>query len=195
MSEVVPSWWCSWSAAARDARLRLRRSERAAWQVVTEDREAANQAVKSGVLRQLACGFLYGDDGKPVVYDDARLNHILAWCDDLKGRPGLIFYEFVELGDQLREFVPKNILLAQINSMSHGVEGLQKTYHDCLFAAPVWSRDQREQAVGRVWRQGSTAEVVNVTTLVCDDTLDDVVLARVAGNARWMELFKQHLGE
>jgi hypothetical protein len=34
---------------------------------------------------------------------------------------------------------------------------------------------------------------VTVTTLVCNDTLDDVVMERVAGNARWMELMTAHL--
>jgi SNF2 family DNA or RNA helicase len=56
----------------------------------------------------------------------------------------------------------------------------------------MWSRDATEQAIGRVWRTGQTKEV-NVTTLVCDDTLDDLVMQRVEDRGEWMKLFKKHL--
>jgi hypothetical protein len=82
--------------------------------------------------------------------------------------------------------------LAQISSLSHGVEGLQHEYSDMLFAQPPWSRDSREQAIGRVWRQGQT-KPVTVTTLICKNSLDEIVVSRVEGRAVWMELFKEHL--
>ena len=84
------------------------------------------------------------------------------------------------------------VLLAQINSLSHGVDGLQHVCSDILFYHPMWSRDAHEQAIGRVWRTGQTEEV-NVTTLVCNDTLDALVMQRVEGRGEWMKLFKQHL--
>ncbi|HCQ00443.1 MAG TPA: hypothetical protein DIT99_06985, partial [Candidatus Latescibacteria bacterium] len=113
------------------------------------------------------------------------------WAKGLKGEPGIIFYEFVEQLVQLEE-LPDNIMRAQVQSMSHGIDGLQHEFADVLFVQPAWSRDIAEQAVGRVWRQGQT-KPVTVTTLVCRDTLDDLVMARVENRAKWMELFKQHL--
>jgi SNF2 family DNA or RNA helicase len=50
-----------------------------------------------------------------------------------------------------------------------------------------------EQAVGRVWRQGQE-KPVTVTTLVCNDTLDELVMARVEDRGQWMKLFRAHLG-
>ena len=89
--------------------------------MIAGDVEAANEAVKSGKLRQIASGFMYGDDDDVVYLDDSRV-----------------------------------------------------------------------EAIGRVWRTGQTEEV-NVTTLVCNDTLDALVMQRVEGRGEWMKLFKQHL--
>lgn len=160
--------------------------------MVVDEVEAANQAVKSGKLRQLASGFIYPTVGaEPVAYSHERLFAALEWSRSLLGRPGLIFYEFVEQGAWAEHFA-RHITFAQINSMSHGVEGLQHKFADVLFIQPVWSRDQYKQAVGRVWRQGQT-EPVTVTTLMANDTLDDVVVARCEDNAQWMEMFKKHM--
>tara|TARA_R110000803_G_scaffold49990_11_gene103920 strand:- start:951 stop:2228 length:1278 start_codon:yes stop_codon:yes gene_type:complete len=166
--------------------------------MVTDDREAANEAVKSGVLRTIASGFTYRDDHSVVIHDWARHDAMKEWAAALDGRPGLIFYEFVFQGvwndtaPKPDEEQPHNVTFAQINSMSHGVDGLQHEFADVLFLQPVWSRDAHEQAIGRVWRQGQM-KPVNVTTLICNDTLDDLVVARVEDRGEWMKLFKQHL--
>ena len=159
--------------------------------MVTDDREAANEAVKSGVLRTIASGFTYRDDHSVVIHDWARHDAMKEWAAALDGRPGLIFYEFVFQG-VWNDTAPSNVTFAQINAMSHGVDGLQHEFADVLFLQPVWSRDAHEQAIGRVWRQGQTKEVT-VTTLICNDTLDDLVVARVEDRGEWMKLFKQHL--
>jgi SNF2 family DNA or RNA helicase len=172
--------------------------------MVTDDREAANEAVKSGVLRQISSGFVYLEDDNVVTYDWARYDAACQWMKSLQGRPGVIFYEFKAQGrilndlscftDDIKYFTSgdKDLLAAQINSLSHGVDGLQDVCSDILFYHPMWSRDATEQAIGRVWRTGQTKEV-NVTTLVCDDTLDDLVMQRVEDRGEWMKLFKKHL--
>jgi len=159
--------------------------------MVIEDRESSNQAVKSGVLRQLGSGFYYQDNGVATALDTARADAACHWAKSLKGEPGIIYYEFVEQLIQL-EKLPDNIMRAQIQSMSHGIDGLQHKFSAVCFYQPPWSRDQREQSVGRVWRTGQE-HPVTVTTLVCDNTLDEPVMARVDDRGKWMELFKQHL--
>ena len=119
----------------------------------------------------------------------------------------VVFYEFVEhkrtlqalarhqATEDIDEFMKRDgpdILLAQVNSLSHGVDGLQHVCSDILFYHPMWSRDATEQAIGRVWRTGQT-KPVNVTTLVCENTLDDLVTERVEDRGAWMKLFMQHL--
>ena len=175
------------------------------------DADAVNEAVKSGKLRQIASGFLYTEDDnqkkKGNIIDSARIDIAVDWWLDIDKRPAVIFYEFVEQGDRLKKVFSKHlsssvedfkkgkgtILIAQINSLSHGVDGLQYVSHDGLFYHPMWSRDSMEQAEGRLWRTGAK-ETVNITTLVCGNTLDDLVMTRVEDRAEWMRMFKKHLG-
>jgi superfamily II DNA or RNA helicase len=168
------------------------------------DVEAANEAVKSGKLRQLASGFLY-DEEEVEVFDQTRGAQATYWrlCSGLKV---VVFYEYKHQYEVLMDAIPGSItdvkefiesnkhetLLAQVNSLSHGIDGLQDVCSDVLFYHPMWSRDATEQAVGRVWRTGQKHEV-NVTTLVCRNTLDDLVLDRVEDRGEFMKLFTKHL--
>lgn len=166
--------------------------------------EAANEAVKSSKLRQVASGFIYVGE-ETTSLDSARVNEAVEWCRQLGHRKGIIFYEYVEQLEQLKSRLLNTtqdvtafkqgdyrVLLAQINSLSHGVDGLQKVCSDMLMYHPFWSRDATEQSTGRLHRTGQKNEVT-VTTLVCDDTLDDLVLARVEDRGVWMRLFLKHL--
>lgn len=168
------------------------------------DVEAVNAAVRDGKLRQLSSGFVYSEVKAIIEYDNARIDAAVDWWLSHK-RPCVIFYEYVAQGEKLQSVFRKQlsasveefiqgkgkVLVAQISSLSHGVDGLQFA-HDALFFHPVWSRDQKEQAIGRLWRTGQQHEVA-ITTLVCDNTLDDVVVARVEGRAEWMDLFTKHM--
>jgi hypothetical protein len=142
------------------------------------------------------------------VYDSQRRDAAVEWWLGIDKRPAVIFYEYVEQGESLQRVFRKYlsasvedfkasegcVLVAQINSLSHGIEGLQHVSHDALMYQPCWSRDAAEQARGRLWRTGASMPV-NITTLVCNDTLDDLVLDRVEGRGEWMKLFREHLGE
>lgn len=160
-------------------------------ELIVGDVVAANAAVMSGKLRQIASGFAYDEAGEVVRYDRRRedaLRQLLLRCP-----PALVFYEYVEQGLQVERAVAgTGSRAAQINAMSHGVDGLQHEFSHVVFYHPGWSRDAWEQAYGRVWRTGQTSPVT-VTTLMCDDTLDDVVVARVEGRGEWMDLFTAHL--
>ena len=188
-------------------------------EMVVETVEAANEAVKSGKLRQIASGFLYEVIGhtrtgkvinKARILDTARVNAMIRWHWSLNGRPGIIYYEYVEHLDAIKHHFRGNqfkqltedidefkagewqLLAAQFNSMSHGVDGLQHVCHDALIYHPLWSRDATEQAMGRLWRTGQRWDV-DITTLVCEGTLDDLVMERVEDRAEWMKIFRVHL--
>ena len=167
------------------------------------DLAAANSAVQTGKLRQIASGFIYDEQHKTRFLDISRVMEAINWVEDLHGEPGIIFFEYIEQGAELSKtlnstFVIENfpkkfpILLAQAQSLSHGIDGLQYSCSNILIYQPIWSRDISEQIVGRVWRKGQTRPV-NVTTLICEDTLDDVVINRVDDRGEWMKLFMAHL--
>ncbi|MEO2140683.1 MAG: DEAD/DEAH box helicase [bacterium] len=170
---------------------------------------AISDAIKSTKLRQIASGFGYRQDGMVDVYDSARAWAFHHWYEVLAERRGIVAYEYTEQRENIMEVLGEGVevtedveafkrgegqlLVAQIGSLSHGVEGLQHVCSNLCIYQPNWSRDTTEQIIGRVWRQGTPAAQINVTTLVCEQTLDDVALARVAGNGRWMEMLEAHL--
>ena len=93
---------------------------------------------------------MYREDSIKVSLDTARIEQLKDWVWSLEGRPGLVFYEYIEQSTWFDDF-DDDIRFAQIHSMSHGVDGLQYQFSDILFLQPIWSRDATEQAVGRVW--------------------------------------------
>ena len=175
---------------------------------------ATNSAVLSGKLRQISSGFAITEDGEVLEYDTARAETLLSILPDT----ALIIYEYNHQLTQIeRVFNTNNIsylsvfggsdkdtavnkfksgninyLVAQALTLSHGVDGLQHATADVIFFAPLWSNDGTIQTIGRVHRTGQT-KPVTITTIVCDDTLDDMILDRVDDKKISMTDFLQHL--
>ena len=182
------------------------------------DAGAANMAVLSNKLRQISCGFVMTEEGEVIEYDTQRARTAVSLFVNECPNGALMLYEFNHQRKQIEEildtacvrymsvyggsdkekaiqaFKAKDIdlLLAQINTLSHGTDGLQYCTDTIIFTQPVWSNDANEQAIGRVWRQGQT-KPVTVLTVVCDETLDDLVLSRLDSKAEHMKVFLQHL--
>ena len=183
---------------------------------VVEGVVAANAAVQSGKLRQLGSGFLYDEEGKIHQIDNKRELEASKWAMNLKGRKGVIFYEyrghleqlkaqfggalFIEggMGNKAQAVIDQfieggdRLLIAQVNAMSHGINGLQHVCSDVLFYHPIWSRDSYEQARDRLWRTGQKDEV-RCSVLSCTQSLDPLVMARVEDNGVWMKIFEEHM--
>lgn len=177
---------------------------------------APNLAVLTSKLRQIASGFILDEAQNVQTFDNARAQACMRYIDSLNGEKVVIIYEYTEQRialmklldragvqavqvyggskETLQEFTEgaASVLLAQKNTLSHGVDGLQHVCRNLLFYQPIWSADATEQAIGRLWRQGQQ-HPVSVNYLICDDTIDDVVMARVDGKAEYMKLFLQHL--
>lgn len=157
---------------------------------------AANAAVASGKMRQIVSGFIYLDDESDadfLRFDTHRLDALEQLLHEIGGDT-LVFYEYAIDKEPVSRVCSqfRNTHCAQIRAMSHGVDGWQHKVNNVVFLQPNWSRDVTEQAYGRVWRTGQTRPVT-VWTLIAADTLDEIVVKRVEGNAIWMELFMAHL--
>jgi len=171
--------------------------------IQSKDVEAANEAVKSGKLRQIGSGFVYDRD-EVIRFDYARQAAFLREIDS-DPAPVLVFYEFEaqkaeikwageSVAFSMQEYDPHEhkVLAVQIRSLSHGVDGLQHKFRRVLFYMPVWSRDAYQQARDRVWRQGQK-NPVDVAVLVCHDSIDQLTLGRVEDRAQWMKTFTDYL--
>lgn len=181
---------------------------------------AANAAVMTSKLRQMASGFALNEDGAVIEYDNFRAEAASKWIEELEGRTAIILYEYNHQRDQLQRVLAQmeilftcvyggsdsegsiaafkdgavQILVAQQSTLSHGVDGLQHVCADLLFFQPCWSKDINEQAQGRIHRQGQTKQV-RVTYLVAENTVDDVVLTRLEDKSQHMSAFMDHLNK
>lgn len=184
----------------------------------SSDVVAVNMAVLSSKLRQISSGFAITEDESIVEFDTQRAKTLVSLLNEQPERPALIIYEYTKQREQIEAELEQNgsryisvfggsdkheaiegfkagkyqYLIAQQNTLSHGTDGLQYACDHIIFFHPLWSNDNTIQSIGRVWRQGQT-KPVTCTTLVCEDTVDDLVLARLDGKAEHMSVFLKHL--
>ncbi len=167
---------------------------------------AANAAVMTGKLQQIACGFIYTDSG------DTRQIHfkkILALNKLLEptatGEKMVVVYQFEEERRRLNTLLDDQWLTFNIEtwenteipylaihprSAGHGLDLTRAS--TLVFMSPIWSRDLTQQTIGRVWRRGQT-KTVNVFTLISEDTIEEQICARESDKAEHHKLLLTHL--
>lgn len=153
---------------------------------------AVNAAVLTGKCRQYTAGALYHDeqDSWEEVHQE-KLNALEDIIEAADG-PVLVAYEFRSDLERLRQRFPQGrtidngdaidswnrgeipILFAHPASAGHGLN-LQDGGHRIVWFSLTWSLELYQQFNGRLHRQGQT-KPVTVHHLVCDDTIDAVVL-------------------
>lgn len=166
-----------------------------------ETHSAANAAVLTARLSQMAAGFVYVDDADLHEYAFTRLH--AAKLDALKeiaeateGTPLLIFYRFTAERRMIAEAFPDAVtvdspdwlarwnrgevpmLLAHPASAGHGLN-LQHGGHTIVWFSPTWDLELYLQANKRLFRQGQQHPVV-VHHVLAERTVDQLVRKRLA---------------
>ena len=184
----------------------------------TEDTEivAANAAVVSSKLRQLAQGFVY-DDGEPRLMWQGRFKKFaLLIKQKLANGPVVATFEFSVAVDEMKKYFPntdiidgkttkseydriraswadgEGRLVLQVRAGSHGLDFLQHSAWQMVHFAPIWSRDAWLQLSGRLDRTGQKHQV-EVTTLMSHGSIDDLVRDRVSAKGKVFKDFLKHL--
>lgn len=158
--------------------------------------DAANAAVLSGKLLQMANGALYDADRKVRVIHDQKLLMLEDLIEQANGQNVLVAYWYQHDHDRIMDhlkakgYKPRNIKtdvdIADWNagkiqvglispaSAGHGLN-IQKGGHILIWYSMIWSLEMYQQTNARLWRQGQT-NVVTVHHIVCKDTVDEDVL-------------------
>lgn len=182
----------------------------------TDTITAANSAVVSGKLRQLAQGFLYHDDGSYTLLWSGRID-ALAELIHTTHEPVVVTYEFSAVLEELLKRFPEadvisgglgksmfnrvmetwrsgkgKLLFLQVKAGSHGLDGLQYSARKLINFAPIWSNDAAQQLVGRLDRTGQTRQV-EVVNLIVRGTIDRSVLRRVKDKGSVFQDFLSHI--
>lgn len=162
------------------------------------DIEAANAAVLSNKLLQLANGAIYNEHGQVQPVHDKKLDALEDLIEAANGKPILIFYTFKHDAARIQARFNANelksaadikawndgkipLLLAHPASAGHGLN-LQAGGNIIVWFGLTWSLELYQQANARLHRQGQTNNVI-VHHLVCDGTIDEDVIQALTGKA------------
>ncbi len=162
-----------------------------------EEIDAANAAVLSGKLLQMANGAIYNDAGEMVPIHDKKLDMLEDLIEQANGQNVLIAYWFrhdhariverltalgyaprdLKSGADIADWNAGKIQVGLISpaSAGHGLN-IQDGGHILIWFSMIWSLEMYQQTNARLWRQGQR-EVVTIHHIVCKDTVDGDVLS------------------
>lgn len=168
---------------------------------------AANAAVASGKLRQIASGGVYLEDREVKHLHNEKTDALVELVEELQGSPLLVPYEFHHDLARIREALGKDvpaingevaakdsvaianawnrgelpILCGHPMAMGHGLNLQGSGSHICWYSM-TWNYELYDQTVRRVWRQGQKKRVI-VHRIVARSTIDEV-LAQVLSSKK-----------
>lgn len=182
-------------------RVKLADKERAVYEQFKQDLvieldgqviDAANAAVLSGKLLQLASGAIYDENGDAIVVHGAKLDALEDLVEAANGQNLLVAYWYKHDLQRIIERFPEarplktstdieawnnseiQIGLIHPASAGHGLN-LQAGGHLLIWFSLTWSLELYQQTNARLYRQGQT-EPVTITHLAAEGTLDEAVL-------------------
>ena len=161
-----------------------------------EEIDAANAAVLTGKLLQMANGAIYTNDRGVIEVHRQKLYMLEDLIEQANGQNVLVAYWFQHDHDRIllhlrdQGYQPRDIKtdadIADWNagkiqvglispaSAGHGLN-IQRGGHILIWFSMIWSLEMYQQTNARLWRQGQT-EVVTAHHIVCRDSVDEDVL-------------------
>ena len=158
--------------------------------------DAANAAVLSGKLLQMANGAIYNDSKEMRVIHDKKLEMLSDLIEQANGQSILVAYWFQHDHQRILDYLTKEgykprdiktdkdiadwnagkiqVGLISPASAGHGLN-LQRGGHILIWFSLVWSLELYQQTNARLWRQGQK-EVVTIHHILTRDTVDEDVL-------------------
>lgn len=178
--------------------------------------EAVNAAVKTQKCLQLANGFIYVDEKRNFeITHEAKLDALESVVEEACGMPVLVSYAFkadlamlkkrfpkgVEIGKDTKTIEKWNkgeipLMFVHPKSAGHGLN-LQYGSNILAFYSIDWNLEERLQVIERIGpvrqAQAGLDRPVFLHYLIAEDTLDEVVLARVDAKKTVMETLVENL--
>ena len=158
--------------------------------------DAANAAVLSGKLLQMANGAVYSSGGEVIRIHDRKLDMLEDLREQANGQNILVSYWFRHDKNRIMERFPEareirtdqdiadwnsgKIQMALISpaSAGHGLN-IQEGGHILIWMSEIWSLELVQQLTARLWRQGQK-HTVTVHHVICKNTVDEDVLKAVS---------------
>lgn len=153
--------------------------------------DAANAAVLSGKLLQMANGAVYDEDKNVIHIHDRKLDALEDLIEGANGKPVLVAYWFqhdaerikkrfqvreIKTSKDIEDWNAGKIPVAIIHpaSAGHGLN-LQQGGSTMILFSMFWSLELYQQVLKRIHRQGQTETVV-IHHIIAKDTIDEDVM-------------------
>jgi len=152
---------------------------------------APSAGVLVNKLLQLTSGAVYDEDRNVLPVHDAKLDALRTLLDKHRGEPVLILTAFKHESARIIAAIPEArmfdemllgewqdgripIWVADPRSLSHGIDGLQKSCRIAIWCSLTYSHETYVQTNARLIRTGQTAETI-IYRIICPGTIDDAV--------------------
>ncbi len=169
--------------------------------LLESDVTAANAAVLTNKLLQMANGAIYDEFGEAKEIHDAKLEALEEAVEAANGKPVMVVYAYKHDLDRIRKRLKKynprtldsdkdvqdwnagkiQVLLLHPASGGHGLN-LQTGGNIIVWFGLTWGLEYYQQANARLYRQGQTERVI-VHHIVAKGTMDEEVLKALTGKA------------
>jgi SNF2 family DNA or RNA helicase len=169
--------------------------------LLESDVTAANAAVLTNKLLQMANGAIYDEFGEAKEIHDAKLEALEEAVEAANGKPVMVVYAYKHDLDRIRKRLKKynprtldsdqdvqdwnagkiQVLLLHPASGGHGLN-LQTGGNIIVWFGLTWGLEYYQQANARLYRQGQTERVM-VHHIVAKGTMDEEVLKALTGKA------------
>ena len=153
--------------------------------------DAANAAVLSGKLLQMANGAIYDEEKEVLHIHDRKLDALEDLIEGANGKPVLVAYWFKHDAERIKErFEVREIktsqdildwnagkipvAISQPSSMGHGLN-LQYGGSTLVWFGLTWSLELYQQTCARLYRQGQKDTVV-IHHIISKGTIDEDVM-------------------
>jgi SNF2 family DNA or RNA helicase len=163
---------------------------------------AANAAVLTGKLTQIANGAIYTESRKSEVIHNKKLDALEDIVESANGNPVLLAYWFKHDLERIKERLSSlGVVYQELNtsqsidnwnkgnlqvglihpaSAGHGLN-LQSGGSTIVWFGLTWSLELYQQTIARIWRQGQRSETVVVMHIIADKTIDEQILKVLNG--------------
>ena len=152
---------------------------------------APSAGVLVNKLLQMTSGAVYDEDRKVLPVHDAKLEALRTLLDNHKGEPVLVLTAFKHESARVLAAIPEArmfdelllrewqdgripVWVADPRSLSHGIDGLQKSCRIAIWCSLTYSNETYTQTNARLIRTGQTAETI-IYRIIAPGTIDDAV--------------------
>jgi len=152
---------------------------------------APSAGVLVNKLLQVTSGAVYDEDRNVLPVHDAKLDALRTLLDKHRGEPVLILTAFKHESARIIDAIPEArmfdelmlgewqdgripVWVADPRSLSHGIDGLQKSCRIAIWCSLTYSHETYVQTNARLIRTGQTAETI-IYRIIAPGTIDDAV--------------------